>query len=212
MSLTLADQLAVKRSTLDAPLSLQLAVQGSRSKVNAVGTVQFQYQGINETHTFDIINLNSYDLILGTPWMHQHQVCPGFNPACIVIGSDKPLPLKTGNDTKLMVHSMSLEDKAVDQAREELRPYADPLCKEVHETSLPPFWAINHTIPLIDDKKTYPWHPTKCPEALFRAQWAEKRNAYVKSGQWKITSAGNTVPMLLIPKPSTNPPRVENGC
>ena len=81
MSSTLADQLAVKRSTLDAPLSLQLAIQGLRSKVNAVGTVQFQYQGINETCTFDIINLNSYDLILGTPWMHQHQVCLGFNPA-----------------------------------------------------------------------------------------------------------------------------------
>lgn len=32
-------------------------------------------------------------------------------------------------------------------------------------------------------------------------KWAEKRDAYLKSGQWKITSAGNTVPMLLIPKP-----------
>jgi len=60
-------------------------------------------------------------------------------PAVVVIGSDEPLPLKTGNDTKLMVHAMLLEDKAVDQAHEELRCYADPLCKEVHETSLPPF-------------------------------------------------------------------------
>jgi len=38
MSSTLADQLAMKRSILDAPLSLQLAVQGSRSKVNSAGT------------------------------------------------------------------------------------------------------------------------------------------------------------------------------
>ena len=30
----------------------------------------------------------------------------------------------------------------------------------------------------------------------------------MKSGHWKITSAGNTVPMLLIPKPSTNPPEL----
>ena len=166
MSLMLADQLAVKRSTLDAPLSLQLAVQGSRSKVNSAGTVQFKYQGIDETHPFNIINLNSYDLILGTPWMHQHQVCLGFNLACIVIRSDEPLPLKAGNDTKLMVHTMLLEDKAVDRACKDLRHYADPLCKEVHETSLPPFRAINHTIPLIDDKKTYPWRPSKCPEVF----------------------------------------------
>ena len=39
-------------------------------------------------------------------------------------------------------------------------------------------------------------------------QWAEKRDAYLKSGRWEITSAGNTVPMLLIPKPSTHPPEL----
>ena len=36
-------------------------------------------------------------------------------------------------------------------------------------------------------------------------QGAEKRDAYVKSGRWKITSAGNTVLMLLIPKPGNKP-------
>jgi hypothetical protein len=74
MSSTLVDQLQVKRTMLDVPLSLQLAVQGSRSKVNTVAMMQLQYQDINETRTFDVINLNSYDLILGTPWMHQHQI------------------------------------------------------------------------------------------------------------------------------------------
>jgi len=127
MSLTLADQLAVKHSTLYALLSLQLAVQGSRSKVNSARMVQFKYQGIDETHSFDIINLNSYDLILGTLWMHQHQVCLGFNPARVMIGSDEPLLLKAGNDTKLIVHTMLLKDKAVDRAREDLRRYANPL-------------------------------------------------------------------------------------
>ena len=72
------------------------------------------------------------------------------------------------------------------------------------ETDLPPFRAINHTIPLIDKSKIYPWRPSKCPE-IFRTQWAEKRDAYLRSGQWKVTSAGNTVPMLLIPKPKTFP-------
>ena len=36
----------------------------------------------------------------------------------------------------------------------------------------------------------------------------EKRDAYIKSGRWKITSARNTVPMLLIPKPGTKPPEL----
>jgi hypothetical protein len=61
---------------------------------------------------------------------------------------------------------------------------------------------------LIDETKTDPWRPSRCPEA-FRTLWAEKRDAYIQSGRWKITSAGNTVPMLLIPKPGTNPPQLQ---
>lgn len=205
ISSTLVDQLSVTRENLTSPLSLHLAVQGSRSKVNSRATVKLKYQEIDETRTFDVINLNNYDVILGTPWMYQHKVCLGFNPARIVIGSDEVLPLKAGLDTKLMVSMLTPEDRLIESAREELRQYAAPLCKEVNETDLPPFRAINHTIPLIDVTKTYPWRPSRCPEA-FRAQWAEKRDAYLKSGRWKITPAGNTVPMMLIPKPGTNPP------
>ena len=205
ISSTLADQLSVKRQTLDTPLSLQLAMQGSRSKVNAVTTVRLEYQGINEERTLDVININSYDLILGTPWLYQHKVCIGFNPSRIVIGEDQSQPIRPNPETKMLVHSVSPEDQLLEVAREELRKYADPICKEVDETELPPFRAINHTIPLIDESKTYPWRPSRCPE-VFREQWAEKRDAYIRSGRWQITSAGNTVPMLLIPKPGTNPP------
>ena len=199
------DQLKVTREALTSPLSLHLAVQGSRSKVNARASVKVKYQSISETRTLDIINLNNYDVILGTPWMYQHQVCLGFNPARVVIGSDEPLPLKAGLDTKLMVSMLTPEEKQVESVREELRQYAEPLCKEMDETDLPPLRVINHTIPLIDESVTYPWRPSRCPEA-FRAQWVEKKAAYLNSGRWKITTAGNTVPMLLIPKPGTNPP------
>ena len=41
----------------------------------------------------------------------------------------------------------------------------------------------------------------KLTPEIFRGQWAEKRDAYLKSGWWKMTMACNTVPMLLIPKP-----------
>ena len=78
--------------------------------------------------------------------------------------------------------------------------YTDPLCKSASETRLPPFWAINHKILLIDDKKIYPWCPSQCPE-VFQEQWAEKWDAYLQTGHWKVTTSGNTVPMLLIPKP-----------
>ena len=200
MSTNLADQLKVKREELENPLGLQLAVQGSRSKINFRARSRFQYQGIDEERQFDVINLNNYDLILGTPWMYQHQVCLGFNPARVIIGTDTTLPIKKGADTKLMVQAIDVGTDELEQAREELRLYAEPLCKEINDTDLPPLRAINHTISLIDVNKKYTWRPSRRPEP-FRAQWAEKQDAYLKTGRWKTTSSGNTTPMLLMPKP-----------
>ena len=201
ISSTLVDQLKLKRTILDKPLGLQLAVQGSRSKINASVDVNYSYQNIQDSRKFDIANLNDYDVILGTPWMWQHRVCIGLNPARIVIGSDTPLPIIPGPDTKLLLNAVSLSpDDEIVKAREELVAYADPICRNVEETELPPLRAINHTIPLIDENKVYPWRPSRCPEA-FRSQWNQKRDAYLKSGRWKISTARNALPMLLIPKP-----------
>ena len=76
---------------------------------------------------------------------------------------------------------------------------AEPLCKCIEKTELPPFRAISHTITLIDESKTYLWRASRCPE-VFHEQWAEKRDTYLKSGWWQVTTARNTIPMLLIPK------------
>jgi hypothetical protein len=207
MSTTLADQLKIKKTALSTPLSLQLAVQGSRSKINLTAVARLQYQDIDSPRHFDIINLNSYDIILGTPWLFQHSVCVGFRPARIIIGQDNPQPIQKGQDTKLMVNSVNIEDSDIISARKDLQRMAEPLCKNVEDTDLPPLRVVNHTILLIDLTKIYPWRPSKCLE-VFRKQWAEKRDAYLKTGRWKITSAGDTVPILLIPKPRTTPPQL----
>ena len=199
ISSTLVDQLKVNRHVFEKSIGLQLAVQGSRSKINAMVFVQLTYQGVNESRQLDVINLNDYDVILGTPWIYQHQVCIGLNPARIVIGSDIALPIAADKDVKPLLHTI-VPEIAISAARDDLMAYADPLCRNVDETDLPPLRAINHTIPLIDDKKTYQWRASRCPE-IFRDQWAAKRDAYLKSGRWRMTSARNTVPMLLIPKP-----------
>ena len=180
-------------------------MQGSRSKVNARATLKFEYQDICEDRTFDVISINNYDLILGTPWMYQHQICLGFNLARAVIGSSIVLPLKASTDTKLIAARLSPDKEKISAAREELNQYAIPLCREVDETELPPLRDINHMIPLIYESKTYPWRPSRCPEA-FRKQWAEKRDAYLKLRRREVTPSGNTVPMLLIPKPYTSNP------
>jgi hypothetical protein len=204
-----AVQLNLKLQKLEKPIAVQLAVSGSRTKVNSYTETRLQYQGIDEIRSFDIINVSSYDLILGTPWMWQHQVCLGFNRARVVIGSDNPIPLTEGADSKPLISALQSDDEQIEHAREELQRAAAPLCRTVAETELPPLRVINHKIPLIDENKTYPWRPSRCPEA-FRPQWAEKRDAYVRSGRWIMTSTGSTIPMMFIPKPNKGdgPPKL----
>lgn len=124
---------------------IQLAIQGSQSKVNFGAKVRFQYQGIDCEHHFDVINLQNYDLILGTPFLYQHKVMVGLHSPRVVISSSRPTEMKGEQVSTLESH-------------EEL---AKPLCSQVGATALPPFQAINHKIPLIDEKKIYPWRPSE---------------------------------------------------
>jgi hypothetical protein len=93
----------------------------------------------------------------------------GFNKARVVIGSDEPIPFTEGADTKLLVSVLNYDDEEIEEARQILKNAAASLCKTVVETELPPLRAINHKIPLIDENKTYPWRPSRCPQA-FRPQ------------------------------------------
>ena len=110
VSLTLVDQLKLKHMLLDKAIGLQPAVQGSRSRINSVVSTQLTYQNIDETRHFNVVNLNEYDVILGTPWMYQHQVCIGLNPAQIVIGSNEPILIAPGVDTKYLLEALSFAE------------------------------------------------------------------------------------------------------
>ena len=94
MSAKLAHQLSVETFELAKPMPLQLAVQGSRAKINYGFMAQLEYQEISSKRYFNIINLLNYDIILGTPFFFQHQVLAGFNPVKVIIGSSTPLPVE----------------------------------------------------------------------------------------------------------------------
>ncbi len=49
----------------------------------------------------------------------------------------------------------------------------------------------------------YSFRPSKCPEK-FRDQWASKRDAYLLTGCWRVSTARNSSPLLLIPKINDN--------
>ncbi|EKM74136.1 hypothetical protein AGABI1DRAFT_95849, partial [Agaricus bisporus var. burnettii JB137-S8] len=73
ISSALVQQLELPKVELVKPLQVQMAVQGSRSKVNYGTTVSMTYQGIKGKRYFDVMNLSNYDLILGTPFLYQHR-------------------------------------------------------------------------------------------------------------------------------------------
>src|SRR5882762_5170248 len=127
------------------------------------------------------MNLDGYDLILGTPFMFQHQVLLGFNPTQVAVKSAISLPLKGNQVTMLSSLATDLTEVRLSQLRE----YASDICKTAVETPLPPLRAINHTIPLIDETKTFPWRPSKCPAPL-RPLWQAKCDAYLASGRWRV--------------------------
>ncbi|KIJ10563.1 hypothetical protein PAXINDRAFT_37646, partial [Paxillus involutus ATCC 200175] len=147
----------------------------------------------------NIINLQNYDLILGTPFLFQHQVMVGFNESKVVVGSDLALPIQGAQVQVLESRAADILKDQLDAVRKHLQALAKPLCAKASKTGLPPLRAINHTIPLIDPSKIYPWRPSQCPEAL-RPQWTDKRKAYLASGRWRVTSSGNTMLMLFIKK------------
>ena len=209
ISSTLVDQLKLEKKELASPVGVQLAVQGSRTRVNYGVDTLFEYQNIKSTRHFDVMNLSNYDLILGTPWLYQHQVSIGLNPPRVIIGCLSPLEMKGRGTFTLASRSMQLYEENLDAVREELLEYAKPLCKKASDCPLPPLRVINHVIPLIDESKIYSWRPSRCPEALL-PQWVEKRDAYIKTGRWAITNSTNTVPMLCIIKPRKpgEPPRL----
>jgi hypothetical protein len=151
---------------------------------------------------FDIMNINSYDLILGTPFIWQHKIMLGLNPARIVIGSDSPEPLGNGKGVGVLAsHAAQLKEEGFESVREELRNYAMPLLKKAAETDLPLLRRINHCIPIKDTGKQYPFQPLKCPEG-FREQWNEKRDIFLRSGWWQYTQGINAAPVMFLRKPN----------
>ncbi|TBU36109.1 hypothetical protein BD309DRAFT_985179, partial [Dichomitus squalens] len=112
MSTTLVDQLGLKKDILAKPLPVQLAVHGSRSKINCSVMAEFSYQDIRCQRRFDVVNLDNYDIILGTPFLFQHQVAIGLNPTRVSIGSLSPVDIR-GEDVAVVSSAAAdlLEDE-----------------------------------------------------------------------------------------------------
>src|SRR6266481_5315869 len=87
---------------LEQPIALQLACVSSKSKVNygACSTISFGNQHVEET--FNIVNIDYYNVILGTPFMQWLGITLDFtSPGSICIGDcivPRNIPPTTSDD------------------------------------------------------------------------------------------------------------------
>ncbi|EIW51432.1 uncharacterized protein TRAVEDRAFT_101573, partial [Trametes versicolor FP-101664 SS1] len=64
---------------------LQLGCSGSRSKINYGTWVPLQFGPIAQTMYFDIVNLDRYDCVIGTPFMNAHGISLDFEQRAIIV-------------------------------------------------------------------------------------------------------------------------------
>ncbi|KAK0431597.1 hypothetical protein EV421DRAFT_1674491, partial [Armillaria borealis] len=67
------------------PITLQLGTIESRSKINHRTNCFLEMSGCKSQEYFDVVNLDQYDLLIGTPFMHKHRVILDFGQKCIII-------------------------------------------------------------------------------------------------------------------------------
>ena len=68
-----------------------MAVTGSKSVINHGVNTTIKYEGRELKEYFDIINIDYYDAILGTPFLRKHKVIIDFMNNCLRL-KDKIVP------------------------------------------------------------------------------------------------------------------------
>ena len=70
---------------LDKPIGIQLAETGSKSVINYGANATIKYNEKESKEYFDIVNIDYYDAILGTPFLEKHEVVIHFVNNCLRI-------------------------------------------------------------------------------------------------------------------------------
>ena len=79
--------------------------------------------------------------------------------------------------------TLETEQQKIEKIRTSLLQEYDDLLQPVPPV-LPPIRDISHTIPLIDESKTYKYRLPKCPDAL-KGKLLKKIERYTAAGWWE---------------------------
>ncbi|KAL0061977.1 hypothetical protein AAF712_011187, partial [Marasmius tenuissimus] len=76
--------------------SLQLGTIGSRAKINYGTIVETAYDQIKEKTYFDVVNIDHYDAIVGTYFMHKNGISLDFGDDTIRVKGKPSSTLSVG--------------------------------------------------------------------------------------------------------------------
>ena len=68
----------IKTFALEKPIGIQLAVTGSKSSINYFTNTTIKINSKELKEYFDIVNIDYYNAILGTPFLKKFKVAIGF--------------------------------------------------------------------------------------------------------------------------------------
>ena len=102
--------------TLEDQVILQLGCVGSRSKICYGTRVPVDICGVKDEVYFDLVNLDRYDCIIGTPFMNTHGVCLDFSNRSIVING-RTYPALTQDQEQLFLQNRKETSNSKRQSR-----------------------------------------------------------------------------------------------
>ncbi|PBK90626.1 hypothetical protein ARMGADRAFT_933942, partial [Armillaria gallica] len=85
MSLAFADISKALVTWLRNLVILQLGTVGSCARINFGTTSNIETKGYSSPEYFDVVNIDKYDVIMGTPFMHRNRFILNFEKKCVSI-------------------------------------------------------------------------------------------------------------------------------
>ena len=85
ISLKFTQAAKIKTFALEKPIGIQLAVTGSKSVINYGTNTTIRINSEESKEYFDVVNIDYYDTILGTPFLKKFKVAIDFAKDCLTI-------------------------------------------------------------------------------------------------------------------------------
>ena len=92
-------------------IPLQLGTVGSSASIQFGTYTRASFGSIDSKEYFDVANIDRYDLILGTPWMHKHGVLLDFANRVIRVGEKTYPSLTEGEESVEMARRHAVRRK-----------------------------------------------------------------------------------------------------